>query len=331
MEIFNTDLPTFIGRFSMSKLINELSAIEDNEILMPWYSYGGDVWSGFDFADFLKDGGKEITAKVTGVAASMGAALLPYFKKVIGAKQSNIMIHSVSSDVEFLRKNKNEELYQVLSSKINEEKFEKIKSVKLKDIMFSEGGNRRDVWLSGQEAFDVELFDELIDLSPEETLKNELMLNEFRLTANLSYELPKSLQNKTEIINETKTKCMKIDELKTSHPKLYAEVFAEGESSGLKSGVEAEKERVNAWMVFNDVDPEKVKAGIESGKGMTKAEELSFLRNSQKLEMQKSLENSSAGSISADKNTGKPKTEAEKEDAKLDNALDELGIKEEDK
>lgn len=331
MTKLNTDLPYIISNYYINQLINEIEAIKDTEIEMSWLSYGGSVWAGMQFADFMKSTDKKITARVTGIAASMGTSLLPYFDKVIGAKQADVMIHSTLSSVTEITKKSNTELYNILKTKINEDKFEELKGVKLKDIMFLEGENRKDVWLTGIEAKQVGLFDELIDLTPEEKVKNDAMLQDFKLSANLDYELPERLKINSEVTNQTK-KSMDINELKAKHPKVYAEAFKEGESSGLTAGTKAEKDRVDAWMVFNDVDPEKVKAGIESGQEMTRAEELAFLRNSQTLEMQKGLENSSAGDLSADKKTGKLKSEAQKEAEILDAALEDVGIpKEEEK
>jgi len=331
MKKFNTDLPTYIGIYSMNRLINEIELMDDNEIEMSWYSYGGDVWAGNSLADFLTSSAKKIDARVTGVAASMGALLLAYFNKVIGAKQANIMIHSVSADVDKVAETKNQELYDVLKLKIDEPKFKEVTGTELKTIMFLKGEDRKNIWLTGQEAFDVGLFDELIDLTPEEKTKNDAMLSELRLSASLDYKLPDRLLNNSEITNKQIKKSMDINELKTEHPELYAQVLKEGKNSGVTegvtSGIKTEKDRVNAWMVFNDVDPEKVKTGIESGETMTKAEELSFLRNSQSLDMQKTLEAASAEDVTVDKDTGKPLTKEQIEANKLDAALEAQNIK----
>lgn len=329
MKKYNTDLPYIISNYYINQLVNELDAFEENEIEMSWLSYGGSVWAGNQFADYLQTTEKKIDARVTGLAASMGAALIPYFNKATVARQADIMIHSVSSSVGKLARKSNQELYDALKSKINEDKFEKITGHKLKDIMFLEGEDRIDVWVSGKEAYDFGLFEELIDLTPEEKVSNDAMLNELKLTANLDYELPERLQHKSEITNKNNKKSMDKNKLKTEHPELYAEVLKEGENSGVTAGIKTEKDRVDAWMVFNDVDPEKVKAGIESGKEMTKAEELAFLRASHTLEMQKSLEELSSENVDPNKKTGKPKNEAEKEAEKLDDALESAGISKE--
>lgn len=137
--------------------------------------------------------------------------------------------------------------------------------------------------------------------------------------------------NKVNEFNNQKKKIMNIDELKASHPELYAQVFNKGKSDGLTEGVKSEKNRVDTWMVFNDVNPEKVKNGIESGEIMSEAEKLTFLRESQTKAMQNGLETESAQDLIPDKETAKVKTEAQKEDASFDTALENAGIEKEDK
>jgi len=324
---YNTDLPEFIQSTYVNRMINELESFEENQIEMSWSSYGGSVWAGMQFADYMKNTNKEITARVTGIAASMGASLLPYFKKVIGAKQTDVMLHSTSTSVSQLARKSNQELYDILKTKINEEKFEEITGQKLKTIMFLEGEERKDVWLSGEQAYKIGLFDELIDLTPEK--KNEINL---QLVAELDYKLPERLLN-----TNKKEKQMNIDELKTSHPELYAQVLEDGKKVGSKeatAALKAEKDRINTWMVFNDIDPEKVKKGIESGEAMTEAQRTEFLRKSQVLDLKNDLENDSPEDLTPDPNTGKVKTEEqrkeEKENKKVNAAFDELGIKDEE-
>ncbi|MCK5613798.1 hypothetical protein KAR91_68675, partial [Candidatus Pacearchaeota archaeon] len=53
--------------------------------------------------------------------------------------------------------------------------------------------------------------------------------------------------------------------LKAENPSLYAEILAEGEKAGIKIGADAERDRVGSWTVFNEVNPDAVKTGIESG------------------------------------------------------------------
>lgn len=255
----------------------------------------------------------------------MGTALLPYFKKVVGSVQSDVMIHSVSTDIKSIKARKNTELYDLLKAKINEPKFKDITGVELKAVLMAEDEDRKDIWLSGQQAFDVGLFDELIDLTPDELQTNALLTNDFKLSAELGYNLPEHLSNKAGEtkegkVNNTNTNInsnnnfMDVNKLKAEHPAVYAEVFEAGTVEGNTQGATAEKNRVDSWMVFNDVEPDKVKAGIESGKEMTKAEMMNFMRASQKAEMQNGLESSSAEDLTPDNKVGAVLTGDKKEE-----------------
>lgn len=59
---------------------------------------------------------------------------------------------------------------------------------------------------------------------------------------------------------KNQNKIMILADFKAQHPGTYAEAVAEG--------VAKEQTRVQSWMVFNDVDPEAVAAGIEGGKDL---------------------------------------------------------------
>ena len=330
MARINTDLPLMIESYSMNELINVIDGYEDEEIELAWNSYGGSVWAGYQFADYLQQTNKKITARVTGIAASMGTALLAYFDKVVGSKQSDVMIHSVSTNLKALRGRKNTELYDILKTKINEAKFKDITGKELKDVLLAEGDNRVDVWLSGEQAFEVGLFSELIDLTPEEKEVKNTLVNQFKLSAELGYKLPENLKNENSNIggvtenlnNNVNNESMNLQKLKAEHPEVYAEVRNEG--------ITAEKQRVATWMVFNDVDPEKVKAGIISGEPMAEAEKLTLMRAAQTIDLQANLESGNAGEVTPNADATKLKTDAQKEADELNAALEEAEINAED-
>lgn len=65
--------------------------------------------------------------------------------------------------------------------------------------------------------------------------------------------------------NNINNKSMDLAKLKAEHPAVYAAAHAEGKQEGITQ----ERDRVESWAVFNEIDPVKVKAGIESGKQLT--------------------------------------------------------------
>jgi hypothetical protein len=65
---------------------------------------------------------------------------------------------------------------------------------------------------------------------------------------------------------------MNLEKLKAEHPAIYAEAVA----IGVKQGIAEEKDRVEACLVFNEVDPAGVKAAIEAGKPLSQKQMADF-------------------------------------------------------
>jgi len=81
----------------------------------------------------------------------------------------------------------------------------------------------------------------------------------FDIAAKLDKPADDTPQNKNE---------MTLQEFLASEPKLYAQIMA--------MGVTEEKDRVCAWMEFNDVDSEAVKAGIDGGEKISQTDMAKF-------------------------------------------------------
>lgn len=85
------------------------------------------------------------------------------------------------------------------------------------------------------------------------------------------------LSNTNDTFNEnSNTNNMTAAELKAQHPTVHAEIMAAGKNEGVQAGVEQEKDRVDTWMVYHDVDPVAVQKGIESGKPVSNKEMAQF-------------------------------------------------------
>ncbi len=117
---------------------------------------------------------------------------------------------------------------------------------------------------------------------------------------------------------------MTLSEIKAQHPALYAEIFAAGE----KKGVDAERERVEAWMKFAHIDADAVKKGIADGKEMTMPQMADFLLKNANA---KSLDNVKADNVkdvTTTEVTEKEKTDKEKAVASFESeVMANLGIK----
>jgi ClpP class serine protease len=149
-------------------------------------------------------------------------------------------------------------------------------------------------------------------------------IGSFEMAVNKVKELSNNNSN-----NQNSNK-MTIEELKAEHPGVFAQVFDSGKAAGLLVGKAEENDRVNTWLVFNDLDSKKVKDGIESGEGMKEAEKLNFLRKSQQDVLKNSLEKSSTGDLTPNKEAGKIKPKDSAEAKEVDSAFDELLDEEEE-
>lgn len=324
-KTINTDMPEFIGNWSMNRLIDQLEEVEADAKILDWFSYGGSVLAGWKLADYLNSGDTRITAKVTGLAASMGAALLPYFFQVEGSKQSFVMLHAPVGGGEKVLDKVAKDLTEALSAKIDDAKLEDITGVTVSEMMAQRGEDRKDYWLTGQQAFDIGLYDKLIDVAPQEiqALSKEDLA---KASIDLGYSLPEALiintptagANEDAENNNNKVLTMDLNKLKTEHPAVYAQVLAEGVSNGVKQ----EKDRVSAYLVFADVDPETVKNGINSGEIMNQATQLELLRKANSIDALKAVEDNQGEDVVTDKVDMGKDNEAED----LEAALSELNI-----
>lgn len=263
MRKINTDLPEYIFYYTINSLIEKiLEEKEDSEI--SWNSKGGSVWAGFQFIDFLNTNENKLTANVTGVAASMGAILLPFFSHVKGANQADLMLHSSSGGEKSTVKNTNKTLYEALAKKINEVKFKEITGHELKDVMMAEGENRIDVWFTGKQAKQFGLFDESYDLFEKAaSISSDVDFEE------LGYTLPENIAEKyglkskenNLIDNSMDIKDVTASLLKTGNVDVY--------NSILETGKKAEQSRTASIMKYAKYDMEKANSLINSGEVLT--------------------------------------------------------------
>lgn len=236
------------------KQLNEVS--ESEELTVRLNTPGGNVAAGWAIISKMSERKTPINAIIDGDAASMGAMMLVFFDKVISNDTSTIMFHKAAYPKWY---EPNEGELQKLKA-INESfKSKLLKKVDGKpgaqefiDKVF-EADVRNDVELTPYKAKLLGIVNEVRTLEPKAYHGMQIVaLNEAENT-------PKP---EGEVINKNQIfESMDLNKLKTEHPALYAEVFGLGKVEGKAE----EKIRVEAWTVFNEVDPEKVKAGIESG------------------------------------------------------------------
>lgn len=331
MKKINTDLPYFIGAYSINSLIDRISEVKE-DAQISWNSLGGSVWSGQQFIDFLNNKENKLDANVTGIAASMGASILPFFDKVKGAKQADIMIHSVSGGANVKQSNKF--LYKALSKKINEVVFKNITGHNLKDVMMAEGDKRFDVWFTGADAAKMGLFDSVYDLLDQKANSFEnIPVND------LGYELPEHVKvklglnkpkevelNKEEKDNKISTnnkekndmeiKDVTASALKAGNPEVYNSISEKAQK--------AERERVSEILKYAEFDFEKANELIKSGERLAIADVEHFMEKKFNKVKVEELEEGSEEDLIPSKKTAS-KEENEKKEA-LAEVEDIVGI-----
>ncbi len=93
-------------------------------------------------------------------------------------------------------------------------------------------------------------------------------IKSFSEVVELTLNKDKDLKNETKQSNNSQPNKMDIQELKQNHPNTYNSIF--------NAGIQAEKDRVGAWMAHAETNMDTVKKGIKSGESIsaTQREEL---------------------------------------------------------
>lgn len=279
-------------------------------------------------AKFLELKGSKI--KVDGKAYSFGTFFLCYVEEAEALDVAQFLIHRAAYPTWFennpeyftdqLKSNLatiNSNLEKALRNKIDVVTFEAIKGVKIKDIFSME--SRIDVFLNAAEAKKIGLIQNIVKITPAkkaeiENLFVSITARQTGSTATLAKP----------IVETTKPdKIMILAEFKAAHPALYAEIT----EAAHKAGVEAEKERIETALVYNEIDPEAVKAIIESGKPVSAKQAAEFqLKASGKVALEGVKKDSQGKVITTDPPAGE-KTEKEKNLAAFGSEVDKkLGL-----
>lgn len=321
MRKINSELTYYVNPSTINKLIDKINEVnEDSQI--SWNSLGGSTWAGQQFIDFLNNKTNKLTANVTGIVASMGAVSLPFFDKVIGAKEADVMIHSVSGGPN--AKQTNQFLYKALAKKINEPVFKQITGYELKDVMMAEGEDRIDVWFTGDKAKKMGLFDKVYSLldQPKNNLFESLDETE------LGYELPKSVkirlglikQNKisTNNKNDMEIKDVTASALQVGNPEVYNSIS--------EKAAKAERERVSEILKYAEFDFKKANELINSGEKLAIADVEYFMEKKyNKSKVDELEDNNTEDFVPAKKTVSEEETEKE---AALSEIRDFSGVNE---
>jgi len=243
-----------IEAYTAQSFIAQLNFMGGEDAVVRVNSPGGSVYKGWGIVAKSVEYPGNLKFKVDGNASSMSAILLLFHDNVEASEVATFTLHRAS--IRFPNENQKKELKDIntnirkaLESKLDVSAFEAIAGVDL-DRFFDIEQDAVDVYLTAEQAETIGLVGKVNPL----TRKEFEALNEKFVAYSRKKETPKAIEKPKN--NKKMTK----EELKSKHPEVYASIFAEGES--------AERDRVEAWMVFNEVDAKAVAEGITSGNVM---------------------------------------------------------------
>lgn len=269
------------GQYSATEFINGIDELLDEnpnaELEVPINSNGGEVDYGWGMIHKFQQFPNKKSVINHGKAYSMAMYFNCYTDESSCLDVTEFLLHRaaysewVEKDPELFNEDRRKSLTQMnnklraaFEAKVNVEKFLALKVMKdnnytLDDIFSLD--NRIDIRFNAKEAKAIGLVKNIVTITPK--IQSQIEAN-FKIAAQfneLGIDDTNNKQNKNKPLNKNK---MTLAELKAEHPELFAQVIA--------MGVEQEKDRVDAIMVFADVDADLVKTAIASGKDLTKAQ-----------------------------------------------------------
>lgn len=228
-----------------------LDWLEGRDVDIRMTTQGGFTSSGKAMLAGLKKYKGYKTMYVDGDVASMGAFMLMYADKVVMSSMAQIMFHKsgfaqnykpTEAQIESVKK-ENIEFNKTMTQRLGEKGKELIDKIFKEDI-------RNDVWLTAQEAKDYGIVDEIINMDVDQKTAYEYKFHS---------EMSKLADKFKDKPNNNK-----MAEIEMTNAELEQKL-REARESGIKIGSKAETERVASWNKYASIDPEAVRAGIESG------------------------------------------------------------------
>lgn len=263
-----------------------LASIEENmgsDIVLRENTPGGSVFSAYGIYTKVKEHGN-VHLKIDGCAMSGGAFLPFYVKSSECLDTSRFMFHRADMYVEdgadqaFLD-GINKDLKAQMKAKIDATKWKEITGFTIDDLFNPD--TRVEIYLSGKQAKELGLVDKVVKLTPQ-------MGKEISAFTDKMNSLAAHATTET-IVKNTNTKNMTVEEIKQQNPTAYAEILA--------LGVAQEKDRVEACMVYNHIDPVAVKKAIESGKPLSQKEMAELNLKAVGGKLLENIEASAAGAV----------------------------------
>ncbi len=291
---------------------------EGEDITLAINSNGGDVDTGFGMIRMFQKFSRTKHVEIHGAAKSMAAFFLLYADTVTSLDISKIVFHRaafpsfIENDSELFNEERreslsktNKDLKKALLAKVDPNEFKRITGTSINE-MFSMDG-RIEVSMTPKEAKQLGIVTNIVNITP--VKRASIQANALKIAANIEVpEVPEVEKHIEEKKHLTQNTIMDINKLQIEHPSVYAQILA----LGVIKGVEDEKDRVQAWVVFADIDMKAVTEGIDSGKGISAKAQAEFNRKASSVEALKSMESEAPDANKVKAEDVVPKTEGEK-------------------
>lgn len=306
--------------FTSETVVSQLNDIPESEDLtMRLNTPGGKTGSGWSIISKMSERSGKIFGIVDGDAMSMGAMMLLFMDNSIANDTSRIMFHKAAYPSWYEPTEDEKKQLKTINSIFQEKLTKKVDgkpgAKAFLDKVF-ETDVRNDVEISPKEAKKLGIINEVRKLEPKAYHGMQIVA----MMEENEQKTPTSGENNNN--NNQNIKSMDLNQLRTENPALYAEVFGLGE----KAGISAEKQRVEAWAVYYDIDPAKVKAGIEGEGAPTVKDQNEFVLASINSKKVKAMEEESPEDVNIPEEA---KTEeeikAEAQKAEMDELFNEKG------
>jgi len=294
-----------IDWFSASEQIQQMEAAKDEDLKGRINSNGGDPEAGWSVVGKFKEHPGSKIIQVDGTAKSTAAFFLLYADRVEAWDTSTFLLHRaafpefieehhMSGAMELARDNVNKSLRTAFEAKIDLPKFEKISGITVDELFSTDG--REEVVLTAKQAKQIGLVDKVNKMTPELAAEvnskfdhmSTSLAAQYLVTAEVETETPTPPQ-KPKNIPEPKNNKMEIQQLRSDHPELYAQVLA--------LGVTQEKDRIGAWIPFIPVDSEMVLEAIKDDKVIGQTELSEFAIKAQSPEYLEKLKAQAAKEV----------------------------------
>jgi len=253
------------------ELVDKMNEVPENEDIEIWANCpGGRVFAGWSIIGAMQKRTGKCNMTIMGHAASMMIFLALFADNVEALEVSKFMIHRADGYVEnpedqaFLDRI-NKDLRKQMEVRLNMELFEEVTGKNLDQIF--DPKQRIDVWIDAKQAKKIGLINSIKKFTPQQT---KAFNEKFVAFADFDFEQRSQEDNSqrsdnsndTIIINQNNNKMTKA-ELLAQHPELVEAIQ--------KDAVSAERERVDAYLAFINVDKENVLKAVKEGKAFNNA------------------------------------------------------------